>query len=105
RLFLARAAPRSPQVQHDCFPAERGELELAVPVEALEREVGRGGPIATIRPLGEVPAVVVQQRPREEDEEERHEAYGHALGHEPSTRRHRYLLMMKTGVPTSTCWK
>ena len=93
------------KLSDDGLPAQRRQLELAVPVEALEREVGRRGPIAAIRLLREIAALVVQQRPGEEDEEERDEADGHALGHEPSTRRHRYLLMMKTGVPTSTCWK
>ena len=57
-----------------------------------------------VRLLREVASLVVQERPREKDEEERDEADGHALGHEPSAIRHGYLLTMKTGVPISTCW-
>ena len=73
-------------------------------IETLEGEVWRGRAIAPVRLLGEIAALVVQKRPGEEDEEQRHEADGHALGHEPSAIPHRYLLTMKTGVPISTCW-
>ncbi len=66
---------------------------------------GAAGTLAAIRRLREIAALVVQERPREEDEEERDEADGHALGHEPGARRHVYLSMMKTGVPIFTCWK
>ena len=74
-------------------------------IETLEREVRRGGTLTAVRLLREIASLVVQKRPREKDEEERDEADGHALGHEPGTRPHDYLSMMKTGVPTFTCWK
>ena len=84
---------------------ERRQLELAVLVETFEGEIGRRRRLARVRLLRHVASLVVQKLPREKDEEERDEADGHALGHEPGTRPHDYLSMMKTGVPTFTCWK
>ena len=79
-------------------------MELAALIEALEREVRRGGTLTAVRLLREIASLVVQKRPREKDEKERDEADGHALGREPSAIPHDYLLTMKTGVPISTCW-
>ena len=50
----------------------------------------------------EIAPLVADERPREQEEEERDEADGHALAHEPRARRHCYFEMMKTGVPIST---
>ena len=67
RLLLARHAPRRPDVRarRPCRAARRAGA--AVPVEALEREVGRARPVAPVRPLREVAALVVQERPRKQE--------------------------------------
>ena len=86
------------------LPGERGELKLALVVQPLEREVGRGRPVAAVRLGSERAPLVGEKRPREQDEQERDEADGHALANEPGSSRHRYFAMMKTGVPIST-WR
>jgi hypothetical protein len=99
RFLLARDAPRRLEVQHDRPPTERGERELAVLVQPLEREVGRD--LAALERVG----LVADEAPGEKREEQRDEPDGRALRDEPhSTSAHAYLRTMKTGVPTVTRW-
>ncbi len=94
QTFSTTALPRSDE-----------SVEVAVLVEPLEREVrAPAGRSPRAAALLRSPPSSRDERPREQDEEERDEADGHALGDEPRARRHRYFEMMKTGVPIST-WR
>ena len=97
-------APRGPEVEHDRLPAKRRELQLAVLVEALEREVGRRRALAARGRRGESAALVVDERPGEQDEEQHDEPHGHALGDEQQRGAARSTEMMNTGVPIFTRW-
>src|SRR5262249_42181636 len=53
RLVLARLAPRRPEVEDDDATAKRRELQLAVPADAVEVEVGSGRLLARCNGRGD----------------------------------------------------
>ena len=70
------------------LPAQRRERELAILIEPLEREVRRLRALTAAGGCGEVSALLGDERPDEQQEEERDEADGDALRDEPAPVRH-----------------